>query len=541
MKPLIPLIAALAMAAGVDASAASRADYRVIPLPRIIEEGQGSPFVLNRETVITVPEGNDTLASYASLLQEYLNDMTGIRPGIARAAAGTNSINLASGYDNPNPEAYTLTVSADGINICGSTAAGAFYGMQTLRKSIDPATAREGVEFPAATVTDWPRFAYRGAHFDPSRHFFAPDSIKTFIDMLALHNINRFHWHLTDDQGWRLEVKSRPELTVVSSTRPGTVIGHNTGVYDSIPVSGYYSHDEIRDIVRYAADRNITVIPEVDLPGHMVAALAAYPELGCTGGPYQVWQQWGVSEDLLCAGNEGTYRFIEDVLGELTDLFPSQLIHIGGDECPKERWEQCPKCQAKIKELGIVADSLHTAENQLQSHVMEFAQAYLRSKGRRAIGWDEILEGGMDKDAVVMGWRSHEWGVYGARCGHDVIMTPCESLYIDYYQSRDREHEPDAIGGYVPVGKVYAYDPYKGVKESDRDRIMGVQANLWTEYIPTFSQAQYMALPRHAALAEVQWCDTEAKDYDDFVARLPRLARHYDLQGYRYAKHVLNK
>lgn len=516
------------------------ADYNIIPKPQQVTSASGEGFHLTDRTVIVPASDNDSIRRFAGFLSEYIEQMTGCKLKISDNNDASDAIIITRGFENSNPEAYQLTVTPERITIDGATAAGAFYGVQTLRKAI-PAQERSTVLFPPVTITDYPRFGYRGAHFDVSRHFFPVDSVKEFIDMLALHNINRLHWHLTDDQGWRVEIKSRPRLAEISSRRPCTVIGHNTGVYDSIPVEGYYTQEQIRDIINYASDRNIIIVPEIDLPGHMVAALEAYPELGCTGGPYEVWCKWGVSEDLLCAGNDSTLAFIDDVLGEVTDLFPSEFIHIGGDECPKVRWENCPKCQARIRELGLKSDKHSTAEQKLQSYVMEHASKFLADRGRRIIGWDEILEGGMSKDAVIMSWRGESGGIEGAKAGHDVIMTPNNYMYFDYYQTQNHAEEPLAIGGYVPLEKVYSYEPMPEALTADEQaHIIGVQANLWTEYIPWFWYAQYMELPRMAALSEVQWSEGGDKNYPAFAKRVPQLIEQYNANGWTYAPHVFD-
>lgn len=541
-KTYLGMIGAMVLLAGCKNAVEVTADYNIIPRPlEVSAVDPDAAFKLDDKTVIYIAEDNDSLRLYAGFLADYVESLTGNRPAIVDKDPGSNLIILDCGREGSNPEGYNLTVKPESISIDGVTAAGTFYGIQTLRKSIPAKHDLSNVLFPAVTINDQPRFAYRGAMLDVARHFFPEDSVKSFIDMLALHNINRMHWHLTDDQGWRVEIKGYPRLTEIGSNRPGTVIGHNSGRYDSIPVSGYYTQEQIRDVVKYAADRNITIIPEIDLPGHMVAALSAYPEYGCTGGPYEVWQQWGVSEDLLCAGNDSTLKFLDDVLNEVAELFPSTLFHIGGDECPKLRWEQCPKCQARIRELGLKTDGHSTKEQKLQSYVMEHAAKTLANHGKRIIGWDEILEGGMSKDAVIMSWRGEDGGIEGARAGHDVIMTPNSHCYFDYYQTLDKKDEPDAIGGYIPVEKTYSYEPLPAVlTPEEQQRIKGVQANLWTEYIPTFSQVQYMELPRMAALSEVQWSAPEHKDYNDFAHRLPQMLRHYDANGYNYAKHVFD-
>jgi hexosaminidase len=396
------------------------------------------------------------------------------------------------------------------------------------------------VVLPAVTITDAPQFGYRGMHLDVSRHFFPADSVKVYIDMLALHNINRFHWHLSDDQGWRIEIKRYPELTEKGSIRKETMIGKTWNQYDNTPYGGYYTQDEVRDIVAYAADRHITIVPEIDLPGHMQGALHCYPNLGCTGGPYEVWTTWGISSDVLCAGNDEVFTFIENVFTEIIDLFPSEYIHIGGDECPKTAWQNCSKCQARIKQLELVGDERHSAEDYLQSYVTRRVEQFVNSKGRRIIGWDEILEGGVTPTATIMSWRGEAGGRAAAKMGNDVIMTPNVPFYLDYYQTADTDNEPIAIGGCNTVRDVYNYNPKpEGITDAEFKHIIGIQANLWTEYIATFSHLQYMALPRMAALSEVQWCDFNNKDYDDFVKRLQRLTKLYNRYGYNYAKHAL--
>lgn len=518
-----------------------QADFDIIPLPQHVEKiSSDKGFELAGTTSIVYPEGDEAMKRNAEFLSEYIAGQTGKKLDVTDKKVEKNAIVLSTGLDDKNPEAYRLVVGDNNICIQGASAAGVFYGIQILRKAMAD-TEHGNVVYPAVEINDFPRFSYRGVHLDVSRHFFPADSIKRFIDMLALHNINRLHWHLTDDQGWRIEIKKRPELTTIGSKRAKTVIGRNSGEYDNVEYGGFYTQDEARDIVKYAQERFITVVPEIDLPGHMQAALAAYPYLGCTGGPYEVWQQWGVSEDVLCAGNDETLKFIEDVLGEIVEVFPSEYIHVGGDECPKVRWQKCPKCQARIKALGIKSDAKHTAEQKLQSYIIGYAEKFLNEKGRKIIGWDEILEGGLSPTATVMSWRGSEGGIEAAKMGNDAIMTPASHLYFDYYQTIDTENEPLAIGGYVSVERVYSYEPVdKSLTPEEAAHIIGVQANLWTEYIPTYSQLEYMELPRLAALSEVQWTLPEKKNYDNFLQRLPKLISVYDDNGYNYAKHVFN-
>ena len=517
------------------------ADYQIIPLPQEIILPQGDAFVLNNGVKILYPEGNEVMKRNAEFLSEYINQMTGKTLEIQTGTEGDKAIVLRLGLNSENEEAYQLLVESSSVTIKGASEAGVFYGIQTLRKSL-PIIKKGDVALPAVEINDFPRFSYRGAHFDVSRHFFPLDSVKKFVDMLALHNINRLHWHLSDDQGWRIEIKKYPELTNVGSKRKETVIGHNTGKYDGIPYEGFFTQEEAKELVAYAKERHIIVIPEIDLPGHMQAALAGYPELGCTGGPYDVWTMWGVSDNVLCAGNDQTLEFLKDVLSEIVEIFPSEYIHIGGDECPKTQWQKCPKCQARIKELGIKADKEHTAEEKLQSYIISYVEKYLNeTHNRQIIGWDEILEGGLAPNATVMSWRGMEGSIAAARQGNDAIMTPSSHLYFDHYQTLDTGNEPEAIGGFSSVEKVYGFEPVADVLTPEEAKhIIGVQANLWTEYIPTYSQAEYMSVPRQAALAEVQWLMPEKKNYEQFLSRVFRLISIYDLLGYNYAKHIFD-
>ena len=523
----------------------STANYEIVPTPEMITNPQteaDKPFVLTADTKLIYPEGDAALQQYAGFLQEYIKKQTGIEVKVApNQNDEANTISLSQNYSNDNKEAYQVTITANNITINGASKAGTFYGVQFLRKSI-PVQKVSKVTFPAKIITDKPYFAYRGAHLDSARHFFSADSVRIYIDMLALHNINKFHWHLTDDQGWRFESKKYPELTVVGSTRSQTMLGKEWDKFDGKPHSGFYTQQEMKELVKYAAERNITIIPEIDLPGHMVAVLATYPKLGCTGGPYKVRETWGVAEDVLCAGNDETYDFIKNILEEVTEIFPSEYIHIGGDECPKNSWKKCSKCQAKIKALGIKGDAKHTAEEYLQSHIITFAEEVLAKKGRKMIGWDEILEGGLAPNATVMSWRGIGGAIEAAKSNHDAIMTPMSFCYFDFYQTDKTDKEPLAIGNYLPVERVYSFNPYpEALNKEQQKHILGVQANIWTEYIQTFKHVEYMALPRMAALAEVQWVDpSKPKDYQAFLQRLMRLLPIYEVEGYTYAKHIFD-
>ncbi len=517
-------------------SARVTADYDVVPVPSEIVLADSGEFVLGKDTKIVNISGRVS-ADNVDFLKRYVKEMTGYE--LEEASAPTeNAIVLDNALAGDNPEEYVMTVDKDGIKIDGASDAGVFYGIMTLRKSI-PEVGKGDVAFPYGQVMDAPRFPYRGAMFDVCRYFFGVEDVKRFIDILALHNINRFHWHLNDDQGWRIEIKSRPELVAKGSMRTETVIDHNTPEYDGKPHGGFYTQEQAREIVDYAARRHITVVPEIDMPGHMQAALAAYPELGCTGGPYEVWKIFGVSEEVLCAGNDSTYTFLEDVLGEIVEIFPSEIIHIGGDECPKRRWQNCGKCQRKIRELGLRTDAASTAEMKLQTYLTSRMEKYLNGYGRRIMGWDEILEGGLTPGATVMSWRGTEGGLKAAQMGHDVVMAPTDYCYFDYFQSADVESEPDAFGGLVTVEDVYGVEPVPEALAPELGKhIIGAQANLWTTYIPEFDLAEYMLLPRLAAMAEVQWSKPERKDLKEFARRLKRLQNIYDAESYRYAGHL---
>jgi len=522
---------------------AGRADYRVVPLPQRILTDTTHVFTLQPDMGIAYDAGNAEIARTAQFLCQWIEQQTGLRlqltPAAKKAAIrlAVGPARLAVSGSPADNDAYTLTVNKAGITITAPQPAGLFRGTQTLRKSLPT----DGpVELPFVTIDDKPRFSYRGVHLDCSRHYFPVTVVKQYLDLLALHGCNQFHWHITDDQGWRFEVKALPDLAAKGSIRQQTVIGRNSGLYDGQPYSGYYTQDDCREIVRYAAERYINVIPEIDLPGHMQAALHVYPNLGCTGGPYPVWQIWGVSDDVLCAGNPEVLTFIKTVLGELCDVFPSELIHIGGDECPKVRWKNCPKCQAKIRELGLKDDGQHSLENQLQTYINHEVEKFLASHGRNLIGWDETLEGGLTEGAVVMSWRGVNGGIEAARQHHRVIMTPTDYCYIDYYQLKNTWNIPLAIGGYVPASKVYSFEPLVPGKLSEEEQqyILGPQVNLWTEYIAAPEHLFFMLLPRLDAISEVQWCQPEQKDFDNFKTRLPRMMQLYDRLGVSYCHTV---
>ena len=515
----------------------SRANYRVIPLPGTINGIKGADFKLTERCIVNYPTGNRDMERNAALLSQYVEEMTGMhlstRPTLnAKDRSGNISLLIDPKMDGD--EAYSILVTSNTIEISGKTAAGVFYGIQTLRKSL-PAGDTQVLNLPASQITGSPRFGYRGMHLDCSRHFFGVETVKRYLDIMALHGMNRLHWHLTDDQGWRVEIKKYPRLTEVGGWRNGTTLGHNSPVNDGIRYGGFFTQEEIRDIVRYAADRYITIIPEIDMPGHMLGALAAYPELGCTGGPYEVWGLWGVTDDILCAGKDQTLQFVKDVLDEIIQLFPGEYIHIGGDESPRVRWEQCPLCQQRIRQLGIQAKDKQSAEALLQGWFTTQVQHYLASNGKRIIGWDELLGCDVDTTATIMSWRGAEPGAKGAMLGHDVIMTPVGPLYFDYYQTSKTWSEPTSFGGCNTLKKVYDFEPVAPELPAEkRHHILGAQANVWTEYITCEPQIQYQVLPRMAALAEVQWIQPQQKNYLDFKARLPRLTDIYKRYGWTY-------
>ena len=522
------------------------ADYQVIPLPQEISlTSEEKPFTLNAGTLIAYPNNNLLLKKNAEFLSEYLQETLGYTLEVKEVTPDTDVNNAITFGLNPtieNKEGYILKITSNGVTIDGKTEQGVFYGIQTLRKSIPAVSKAKTVQLPAGCIKDEPRFAYRGMHLDVCRHFFPVEFVKKYIDLLALHNMNTFHWHLTDDQGWRIEIKKHPKLTEIGSIRKRTMIGKNRNLFDNTPYGGFYTQEQAREIVRYAQERYITVIPEVDLPGHMLAVLASYPEFGCTGGPYEVSPKWGIFPDVLCIGNEQAMLFLKDVMAEIIDIFPSPYIHIGGDEAPRVRWKNCAKCQARIKAEKLYADEKHSAEDRLQSYCMARIEKFINERGRRIIGWDEILEGDVAPNATIMSWRGATGGIKAAQMGHDVIMTPNTHCYLDYYQTDNIDEEPIASGRYIPlnVKKVYSFEPTESLTEKQAKHILGVQANLWTEYIATSEHVEYMILPRMTALSEVQWLYPDRKNYKDFTKRLISFLQFYDRDNLNYAKHIFN-
>ena len=509
--------------------------FQVIPMPADVTVTDGAFCV--KGVAVAVDSALDELSQKAvGRFVSALETATG-----AKTKSGEGGISFVLNASLA-PEQYTINVKADGAVVEASALNGFVYACETLKQMLPAAiygTAKAKADWvlPYCSIQDQPRFAYRGMHLDPCRHFWTIEETKRYIDVMTAYKLNRFHWHLTEDQGWRMEIKAYPKLTEIGAWRNGTVIKKDWNSNDGIRYGGYYTKEEMKEIVAYAAERGITVIPEIDLPGHMVAALAAYPELGCTGGPYEVWTRWGVAPDILCAGNEDVYKFLEAVLTEAMDIFPSEYIHIGGDEAFNEEmgipWDHCPKCAAKMRELGIKKGPM--AKHYLQNYVTARMQAFLNQHGRKIIGWDEVLEGNLAPGATVMSWRGVKGGIEAANKGFDAIMTPNSYLYFDYYQGQERDKEPFGIGGYLPVEKVYSYEPFDGLTPAAQKHILGVQANLWTEYILTPEHLEYMLLPRMCALSEVQWCAADKKDYARFDASLDHTFAILDAMGMNYS------
>ncbi len=511
----------------------------IIPQPVKLEYTRGV-HTLSNHIQVRFPEDEPGMPAVA----EYLHGL--LKPAgfnvsaepIPRGSTARRGIILATDPQMGHAEGYLLEITPRAIRITGGSLQGVFYGIQSLRQMLPPeiedpalATGIASIDLPCLKIEDYPAFKYRGMHLDVARHFFPLDFIKKYIDLMAMHKMNNFHWHLTEDQGWRIEIKKYPLLTEVGAWRSETLIGHGGRppfAFDGEPYGGYYTQDEIREVLAYAAERFVNVIPEIEMPGHATAALAAYPHLGCTGGPYEVITRWGVFHDVFCAGNEEVFGFLEDVLTEVAELFPSPFIHIGGDECPKTRWSDCPKCQARIYEEGL-AD-----EYELQSYFIRRMENFLLGLDRSIIGWDEILEGGLAPNATVMSWRGTEGGIEAAQMGQNAIMTPVSHCYFDYYQA-EPETQPLAIGGYTTLEKVYSYNPIpEALSREEARHILGAQGNVWTEYMKTPSHVEYMAYPRAIALAEVVWSPIETRDYEDFLERLRLHSKRLDAMQVNY-------
>ena len=535
-KRLLPLLLLLTATATF---AQEKTLPSILPQPTSIKLGNANTrFDFTKETKI-IYSFDDSNAKYAA---EELNRIASSIFGqkLKKATKATTENNVIFKLDRSiKPEGYMLDITPENIIIKAKDGAGMFYAVQTL-KQIIPVQAYETplnldkLSLPTMKINDAPHFAYRGFMLDCSRHFWDVETIKEVLDILAMHKMNRFHWHLTEDQGWRIEIKKYPLLTKIGSLREQTTTGHNEGL-DGIPYGGYYTQKEIKEIVKYAKERCITIVPEIEIPGHSLGALSAYPWLGCEGenGNYKTWSYWGVSKQIACAGKESTFKFWENVLDEVIDLFPGEYIHIGGDEAPRDMWRECPHCQQRIKDNNL------KNEAELQSYVNGRIEAHLNKKGRKLIGWDEILEGGVSQNATIMSWRGTVGGIAAAKKGNYVIMTPGDYCYLDYRQTTDRKDELDSNGSYVPLRRTYSFNPYDQLSKDEEKYILGVQGNLWTEYVTTPMQLQYKALPRLGAIAEIGWSNPspETKDVEEFIGRAKEMARYYSVFGWSFGRH----
>lgn len=531
----------------MTASVAHSQTLNIIPAPVKAEAKQGTFSVTPKTTLVVTSRDADKSAAF---LNDYLQKFYGFKLNVSKKKT-QNAIELivAHGKESTIAGGYGIEVSGNNIVINSNTEEGVFYGVQTLIQLLPPEKSNN-LSVQQCSIEDAPRFAYRGMMLDCGRHFFSVDFVKQFIDFLALHKLNTFHWHLTEDQGWRIEIKKYPKLTEVGAYRNGTIIGHHPGTgNDNTRYGGYYTQEQVKDIVKYAADRYITVIPEIEMPGHASAAIAAYPQLSCfpnentpiakgvkwsgdSTGKY-VQQSWGVYPDVF-APTDYTFKFLEDVLDEVIALFPSKYIHIGGDECPKDYWKRSGFCQNLIKTKGL------KDEHGLQSYFISTIEKYLNSKGRQIIGWDEILEGGLAPNATVMSWRGEAGGIEAAKQHHSVIMTPTTYFYFDYAQSK--QEDSLVIGGYLPLESVYNYEPFTSKLTPDEQLyIKGVQANLWTEYIDNGKKAEYMAFPRMEALSEIAWSSKDKKNWQDFQQRLQNQYKRYDFWNVHYNTKGINK
>ena len=505
-------------------------EINIIPQPSLVNKGVGS-FQINALTKIVLT--SDSLSKSAVFLNQYLQQFYGFQLKVVtnNNNPGKNAIilNCKKSGVIVIAGAYKMEIKKDNIYIEGKDDSGVFYAIQSLIQLL-PFEKSGNLKVPQLEIIDSARFAYRGMHLDVCRHFFPVEYIKKYIDYIALYKMNTFHWHLTDDQGWRIEIKKYPELTRVGGYRNGTIIGHYPGKgNDSIKYGGFYTQEQIKEVVKYASDRYITIIPEIEMPGHGCAALTAYPELGCTGGPYQVQGTWGVFDDVFCAGNEHTFQFLEGVLNEVMQLFPSKYIHIGGDECPKTSWIKCPKCQQRIK------DNNFKDEHELQSYFIQRIEKYINSKGRKIIGWDEILEGGLAPNASVMSWRGEEGGIAAAKLKHTVIMTPGNYCYFDHSQTKNEDSV--TFGGYLPIEQVYSFEPIPPIlTDSEVQYILGAQANVWTEYIGNEKKLEYTIFPRMSALSEVLWSSKESRNLNNFQGRLQNEFKRYDWWNVNYSR-----
>lgn len=510
----------------------------IIPKPASVKKLSGK-FIINKDTRIFVDASSVDLKAMGTELSDKLQSITGYPLKVVEGNAGsmknTISLTLARADKALGDEGYRLNVQPSGITVKGNAAAGIFYGLQSIYQllPLDRAEKKE-IAIAAVEISDKPRFGWRGMMLDVGRYFYSVEFVKKYIDYLAMHKMNTFHWHLTEDHGWRIEIKKYPKLTEIAAWRPGTQFDRFAKQLDNNPHGGFYTQEQIKEVVAYAKTKYINVVPEIEMPGHVLASMVAYPELSCTGGPFKMPVEWGIQKEIYCAGNEKTFEFLEGVLTEVAELFPSPVIHIGGDEAPKDRWKVCPKCQKRIKDEGL------KDEHELQSYFITRIEKFLATKNKSIIGWDEILEGGLAPNAAVMSWRGVEGGIEAAKQHHDVVMSPTTFMYFDYYQG-EPYLEPSSIGGLLTLEKVYSYEPIpESLTPTEAEFIKGVQGNVWAEYIHSPAEVEYMAFPRAAALAEIAWSDPKAKDWEDFKRRMETQYQRYEDADINYSKSAYN-
>lgn len=535
---IVFLLLLLTACTGTKTEQHIKSTYALLPVPVSMQPLDGD-FKLSESTTIIVDGSNKELLQLAGYLAEELKNLTNLQIQISseKNTTASNCIHLVvdatiyspqENFSSKDTEAYSLDVTSGGIAIRAATPGALFYGIQTMLQLLQ--INKDEVLVPNVKIFDYPAFSWRGAHLDVCRHFFPVTYIKKMLDAMAMHKLNVFHWHLTDDQGWRIEIKKYPLLTSVGAWRKETVVGHMSAhplQYDGKKYGGFYTQEQIKEVVAYAQSRHITIVPEIEMPGHAVAALSAYPEYSCTGGPFEVFTEWGESNEAFCGGKEETFDFIQNILDEVVALFPGKYIHVGGDECSKKRWEKCKDCMQRMKTAHL------KNEMELQSYFIKRVESYLRKKGKKLIGWDEILQGGLPEGATVMSWRGREGGIEASATGHDAVMTPGKYCYFDHYQGVPSQ-EPLAIGGYLPLDSVYSFDPIQGLDSIQSKHILGAQANTWTEYIPTEQHLEYMLFPRLCAMAEVLWSPKGKQDYVDFLSRMDAHYRRLDKKNIQY-------
>jgi hexosaminidase len=518
------------------------ADFDVVPKPKSLKISNSIPFNLNKNTIIYYNNNDLYLRKNAEFLSIFIKEYTGLN--ILHTMTYSHQLNniIILEYNNKikNDEGYKILINQNSIIIQAKTSKGIFYGINFIRKSLPIIPKKDqneqiNIKLSGSEINDYPSFIYRGLMLDCSRHFFTPEFIKQILDILAFHNMNVFHWHLSDDQGWRIEIKKYPKLTEIASMRFSTVVGFNSAVYDSQPYGGFYLQEEAKEIVQYAKERGIEVIPEIDIPGHTEAILAAYPNLGCKGNGYNVISSWGIFTHILCAGNNEVFNFLEGVIDELIEIFPSKYFNIGGDEAPKGEWENCEKCQKRIKDENI--KNSHYLQGYFSNRIIQ----YLKSKGKRVIGWDEILDGNVEQSAIILSWRSVSNGIEASKKGHDVIFSPMSHSYFDYFQGGSKLFaEPFTIGGNLPLRSVYNFNLFSSISNKEQKKhILGAQANTWSEYLICDNLVMYQILPRLSAMSEVTWMDYNDKFYNEFLDRESKMLKFFDFYGWVY--HELDK